>query len=509
LKGQENKGKKIAKNSALLYVRMLLVILITLYTSRLVLQELGFVDFGLYNLIAGLVSLFIFFGNSLSNAAQRFFSVEIGRNDENGAQKVFIVGLILFFLLSIIVVLVLESAGLWFIYSKLNIPKDRFDTTLAVFHLSVIVVFLNINSFIFRAIIIANENMRFYAKIGVFEAILKLIIVLILAQITSFDKLLIYAILFLAVTVVINFIYGLYCFTNYNEVKFRFSFDKTVAQKMFSFIGWSSFVSLVEIGNLQGANVLLNIFFGPVINAARGIAYQVSNTLQNFGQNIYVASRPQMIKSYALNDKKFFIQILNTSTKAIYFFILTIAVPLYIELPQILNLWLVSVPDKTIEICRLLIIATLIDSIRNPLWASAQAHGNLKKYSLYGGIVMLFFLPLAYISLYLYKVVELVFYILIIIRLSYLIVIWIILNGQIDFLETKLYLKTVLLPIAITTILVPLAPLFASLYFEGLLSLIFVTLFSIISSIVVIFLFGLLAAERKYVIEYLQLKLRW
>lgn len=485
---------------------MILVIIITLITSRLILKELGFVDFGLYNVVAGFVSMFIFFGNSLSNAAQRFFSVEIGKNDREGAREVFSVGAILFFLLSLIIVLLLETFGLWFIYNKLTIPENRLSIVIWVFHLSVAVVFLNVNSYIFKALIVAKEDMRFYAQIGVIEAILKLLIVLILHWLMNVDKLLLYALLFWVITIVINLIYAVYCLFKFNEVHLKLVFKQAVAFNMFRFIGWSSFVSLVEIGNQQGANLLLNIYFGPVINAARGIAYQVSSTLQNFGQNIYTATRPQMIKSFVTSDIQFFLKILHASSKAIYFFILTIAIPLYIKLPLLLDLWLDQVPDKTLEIGRLLIISVLVDSLRNPLWASAQAKGKLKNYAIYGGVVMLLYLPISYLLLYLGFNVESVFIVFIFIRFIYLFVIWIVVQKEIHFLKTSMYLKNVILPIIFVTLTVPIGPFCISFFVNGFMSIFIVSITSLICSLIFIYLLGLSKTEKLYVVKYIQSK---
>ncbi|MBA3005466.1 MAG: hypothetical protein KJ900_04570 [Proteobacteria bacterium] len=499
-------NKSILKNTMLLYIRMGLVLLVTLYSSRIILQELGVVDFGIYNLVAGFVIMFFFFGSSLSNSAQRFLNYQYGLGDEVEANHVFNMACFNFFAMSVIVVVILETLGLWFINNKLVIPIERLPAANLVFHFSVLSVFFTINSYIYDAVIIARERMQVYAYVGILEAVGRLIIAYVLI-ISSHDKLVHYAFLYMVVTLLVGLVKMIYCSKNFTESKISFYWNSDLFKQMFSFIGWNAFTALTEAINQQGISVLLNIFMGPTINAARGISYQISNALLSFSQNIYTAARPQMVKAYAVRDMTFFFKTINLSSKFTYYLLMLLAIPLILNIDFILNTWLTVVPKYTSGFSILIIIYTLVDSLKNPLWAAVQSVGNLKGYSLLGGIVFLMNFPVAYIFLAIGFPPQSVYFGYIIVRLVYLYVILRVIKKLLPEFDLKNYMHIVIAPIIFVTMLAPIAPLTVSFFVEGVMALIVVSVVSTLSSILAIYFVGLSREEQVYICSFLEKKL--
>jgi len=499
-------NKSIAKNTIFLYVRMGFIMLVTLYTSRIVLRELRVVDFGIYNLVAGFVIMFSFFGSSLSNAAQRFLNYQYGLGNENETNRVFNMGFFNFFLLSIVVVVALETFGLWFLNNKLVIPSNRLAAVNIVFQFSVFSVFITVNTYIYRAILIARENMKIYALTGVFEAVSRLVIAFMLIKANN-DKLVLYSFLYMVVSVIVSLVYLLYCSKKYKECKIKFFWDSELFKQMFSFIGWNAFTSLTEAINQQGISVVLNMFFGPAINAARGISFQINNALLSFSHNIYMAARPQLIKAYAVKDMAFFFKTINLSSKFTYYLLLILAIPLVIKMDYVLGIWLTEVPNFTSIFSILIIVYTLVDSIKNPIWAAAQAVGDLKKYSLIGGVVFLFNFPIAYLLLTLDFEPQWVYVVYVFVRVIYLITIIHVIKGLIPEFDTKNYLKTVIIPIILVTILAPIIPFLINCLFEGFVSLVVVSVMSFISVLCVIYFVGISNEERFYIRTFISEKI--
>ena len=487
----------IAKNTMFLYLRMAFVLVVTLYTSRIVLHELGVVDFGIYTLVAGFVLMFSFFGSSLSNAAQRFLNYQYGLGNERGANDVFNMGFVNFFLLSIIVVIALETFGLWFLNNKLIIPPQRLQIVNIVFHFSVISVFVTMNSYIYRAVLIARENMAIYAYTGIFEAIARLFIAYMIIN-TTIDKLMLYSFMYMLVSVLVCFVYMIYCFKYYAECKFNFHWDYPLFKEMFSFIGWNAFTSLIEAINQQGISITLNLFFGPIVNAARGIAFQVNNALLSFSHNIYMAARPQIVKAYAIKDMDFFLKTINLSSRFTYYLLLILAIPLILKIDYILNIWLKEVPEYTSIFSVLIIVYTLVDSLKNPLWAAAQAVGDLRRYSLLGGAIFLLNFPISYLLMYLGFPPKWVYVVYVLIRICYLISIIFIIKGLVKEFNIRNYFNVVISPIILVTVLSPIIPFLLTILIteESFVSLILISTSSVISSVIVIFFFGLESIER-------------
>ena len=312
--GTSENNKRIAKNALMLYARMLLLMLIGLYTSRVILNTLGIEDYGIYNVVGGIVVMFSFLSNSLSTASSRFITYDIGIGDFSKMKKTFGNIVTIHLLLAGIILILGETIGLWFVLNKLQVPENRMTAALWVYQFSIFSFVLNIISVPYNASIIAHERMKAFAYISIMDAILKLVIIYLLI-IIPYDKLITYAILFFCIQLLDRIIYGIYCVKNFEETKARISLDKQLFKKIFGFSIWTMNGCLAVAGYTQGLNILLNMFFGPTVNAARGIAVQVQNIVQNFCNNFLMALNPQITKSYAQNNLKYMHQLVKVSSK--------------------------------------------------------------------------------------------------------------------------------------------------------------------------------------------------
>jgi len=391
-------NKRIAKNTLMLYFRMILTMLVSLYTSRVVLNTLGVEDFGIYNVVGGFVSMFGFLNSAMASATQRFLSFEIGKGDRDQLRNVFSMSVNIHFLIAFIILILAETVGLWFVNTQLIIPADRMGAAQWVYQFSILAMMVYMVSVPYNAMIIAHERMNVFAWVSIAEVSLKLFIVFML-QWFGFDKLKFYAVLTFCVSLIIRFIYGIYCSKNFKESKFRFFWDKSLFNTLVSYAGWNLWGNIAVVLKGQGVNVLLNMFFGPVVNAARGIAYQVSSAVNQFVTNFQMAMNPQIIKSYAVDDLKYMHQLIFRGAKYSFFLLFTLSLPILLETEQILRLWLKTVPEYTVIFTRLVIINVLIDCISGPLMTAAQASGKIKLYqSIVGGLLILN-LPVSYLFL--------------------------------------------------------------------------------------------------------------
>jgi O-antigen/teichoic acid export membrane protein len=391
-------NKRIAKNTLLLFFRMFLTLGVSLYTSRVVLKSLGVVDYGIYSVVGGVVIMFSFLNTSMASATQRFLTFELGKNDFEQLKKVFSMSLNIHVIIAITILILAETIGLWFLNSKLNIPLERMNAANWVYQFSILSFVVTVFSVPYNAVIIAHERMNVFAYVSVIEVTLKLLIVFSLVWF-GYDKLKMYAILIFIVSIVIFSIYRIYCKRNYLETKYRFIWDRTLYNILLNYAGWNLFGNIAGIAMGQGVNILLNIFFGPVINAARGIAFQVNGAINGFVSNFQIALNPQIVKSYATNDKKYMHQLIFQGSKYSFFLLLILAMPILLETELILGWWLNTVPEYTVLFCRLVIINTLIDAISGPLMTAAQATGKIKKYQAVVGGLLLLILPLSYMFL--------------------------------------------------------------------------------------------------------------
>lgn len=404
-----NDNKRIAVNTIVLYIRMLILMGVSLYTSRIVLAALGVVDFGLYNVVGGIVVALGFLSGTLNTASSRFITVSLSsgilKNMKNTFSNVLIVNIIL----ALIILLAGETIGLWFLYNKMNIPIDRFQAAFWVYQMSIVSVTANIITSAYNACIIAHEKMKAFAYISLIDAFGKLLIAYLLINIERFDKLILYGGMLLLIQLIDCLIYSLYCARHFEETRTKLIIDRKLLKKIFKFLSWASYGSFVSIGFTQGLNILLNIFFGPSVNAARAISVQVQNAVVSFTNNFQTAINPQLMKSVAATDFQKAQFLLKVSSKFSFFLLCLIGIPLIALAPLILRLWLTNVPEHTIWFVRLMLVISIWSSIANPLRIINQAEGNIQKFQLLEGTTLLMIVPVSYVALKLGARPEIVF----------------------------------------------------------------------------------------------------
>ena len=391
-----SKNKRIARNTLFLYFRMLLIMLVSLYTVQVVISTLGVVDYGIYSVVGGIVMIMAFLSQTISSAAQRFFSYELGKGNIEHLQKIFSSILIIFFILGLIIVVIAETVGLWMLYNKMVIPIERMNAAFWVFQFSLLTFLITIISTPYSAIIVAHEDMKIFAYVSVLEAILKLVIVYLLL-LFSFDHLILYAILLFAVSCLVRGIYSLICSAKYPETKFVFIWDKDIFKSIFSYSSWTLFGTIAGTANSQGVNILLNMFFGPVANAAQSVGHQVSVALQTFSGGIFTAIRPPLIKSYADGDYEYMMSLFYKSSRYSFLLLYIILFPLAVKMNFVLSVWLGVVGEYMVEFSRLMMIYVVLVAIGTPITIIMQAANKVK---LYHGVVdgfALVCLPISYI----------------------------------------------------------------------------------------------------------------
>lgn len=366
----------------LLYVRMIVIMLVQLYTSRVILQTLGVEDYGIYNIVAAVVVSLTFITGPLSTATQRFLSFELGRKNTERIKDIFSMSLIVYAILSVLILIIAETVGLWFLNHKMDIPADRLYAANWVFQFSVMTFIINMLNIPFNAAIIAYEKMSFYAYVSIFEAIAKLAIVYFLL-LYSGDQLILYGLLVMLVTLSVTSVYKIYCNKRLRDIKIKLVRDKALLKQLLSFSGWSLFGSVASMSADQGLNLLLNLFFGVTVNAAMGIAAQVSAAVNQFVMNFQTAFRPQLVKSYAEGNIPYLHGLICKSSKFSFLLLFMVVCPILFNLDFILHLWLgENVPEHTTVFCRLMLIYALIESLSGPFWMTVQATGRIKKYQL-------------------------------------------------------------------------------------------------------------------------------
>lgn len=431
--------------------------LINLYTSRVVLETLGIEDFGIYNVIGGVIAMFGFLNSAMSSSTQRYITFELGKKDLNQLTKVFNISILIHLCISIILLILAETIGLWFLYNKLTIPIERMNAALWVYQGTIASTIVLIMSVPYNATIIAHEKMSAFAYISVIEAILKLIIVYLLF-IGNFDKLKLFAILMFCVQLSIRLIYSNYCKRHFPETKFKIYKDWTLFKNMLSFAGWNLWGNCATIASTQGINILLNIFFSPAVNAARGIAVQVQNAVNQFSLNFQTALNPQITKSFATENYSYMHTLIFRSSKFTFFLLLFLSLPIQIETETILTLWLKNVPEHTVNFLRIILCVTIMDATANPLMTSAAATGRVKLYQSIVGGILLTILPISYLTLKLGGNPESVFIIHLLVCIIAFITRLYIIKSLID-LNLNLYFKEVILRCVIVLVISIIPPL--------------------------------------------------
>lgn len=391
-------NKRIAKNTIFLYLRMLVVMGVGLYTVRAILDLLGVVDYGIYNVVGGVVAMFSFLNGTLSTASQRYFSIALAKADLKRLNEWFCLNISTFSIFIIFFILFAETIGLWFVNTQMTIPKERMVAANVVYQLSIVSFCVSFFSIPYNALIIAHERMSAFAYISIVEALLKLLIVFLLA-IISWDKLIIYAVLMFLASCGITLAFIIYDRIHFCESKYRFYWNKKELADLLGFSGWHFFGTFSVVVRSQGINILINLFFNPSVNAARAIAYQVYGAVSQFSENFLIAVKPQIYKVYASSDFESLNKLVIRSTIMCSFLISVLIFPILANCSYILNLWLKEVPAYTIVFTQLVLINGLIDSTNGPITASVLASGKIRNYELVVATLFIFNLPISYVIL--------------------------------------------------------------------------------------------------------------
>lgn len=492
-------NKRIAKNTLFLYMRMILTILVNLYAVRVVWDVLGIEDYGVYNVVGGIVTMFAFLNNAMVASSQRFISFELGTGNFNRLKKVFSISVTVHILLAIGVLILAETIGLWFLNEKLNIPINRTYAANWVYQCSVIAFIINVISVPYNACIVAHEHMKQYGYFGILEVILKLVIVFLLLLI-PFDKLIAYAILVACVSLVMRLVYGFYCSRNFTECRYKFINDHHLIRDMFSFAGWSFIGNLGFSVRDQGLNIIVNLFFNVAVNAAKGIATQVGTVVSGFVQNFQMALSPQITKRFAAGETGSMMTLVIAGCKYSALLMMFIVIPLYFASEDVLNFWLGDVAPYTVGFMQLVLIISLIDSMVGPITTALQATGHIKWFQIIISIIMVANLPLAWIWLKVETNPYIVLYVSILTSAIALIARLVLLHRQVAF-SYRGFLLRVIGRIISVCILSGLSVWWIySLISHSITGLILYTFMSLMIIAIVIYLLGLEGSERKILI---------
>lgn len=505
--GNQNKknNKIILRNTIFMAIRMVLLLGISLYTSRVVLQVLGVEDYGIYNVVAGFVSMFAFLNSSMTNANQRFYNIELGKDSDTGVNVVYNTSLRIQVFLAIAVLLLTETVGLWYLYDKMVIPPDRLDAAFWVFQFSVISLLFIIFQIPYSAAIIAYERMDYYAYVGIIDAFLKLFIALSIPYAKG-DQLIVYGFLLLTINIINWCLYFFYAKLRFKVLSFHKKFNFDLFKNMLGFSAWNCFGIFSTVFREQGANMLLNLFFGPVINAARAIAYQVSGALESFVLNITTASRPQMIQTYAKGERERMFHIMYSVSKLCFLFVLCIALPIIIEVDFVLKIWLGdTIPEHTNSFMVLVVIAALIRVFHPMTSHIVHATGKMSVFQVTNGILNLLLIPIVYVMLRLGYSPESIFVLFIIMNMVIQYVSWIILRRLVPEFSIASYIRQVIIPLCIISALAVILPYVAHIEMDsGFLRFFIVTLLSVVSIITLGFLIALNHSEKRTIVGYLE-----
>lgn len=500
-------NRRIAKNTIVLYLRSLILLLISLYTSRVILQTLGVADYGIVGAVSGAVGMFSMVTNSFISAIGRFVTFELGKGNKEKLNRIFCSSVNVLFILGVLVLVLGLTLGLWFLNTKLTIPAERLEAAGWVMCCSLMAMAVNIQVCPYTAVIVAHENMKVFAYMSILEAVLKLGVVFML-MLGDVDKLILYAILQLCVAVIIRIIYNIYCRKKYSECVYHFVIDKSAFKELFGFAGWTALNRIVYTFNKQGIELLINIFFGVIFNAARSIALQVEGTVNQFVGNFMAAMSPQITKLYASGDKDGMFTLICRGAKFSYFLMLFFAIPVFFEARTILDLWLGVYPEEAIMFVRLSLILSLAYMYGNTLMTGCFAVGNIGSYSVKASLISCFMFIGTYVLYKLGCKVESMYVVSLLVLLPMIII-------RIDFLKRKagfspmMYLRTVVLKSIIVTIPALVMPTLIYLYLpSGVLRLLLMLTAGSLSTALCTMYLGLTVEERKKTLLYLKQKIK-
>ena len=498
-------NKRIAKNTVMLYFRMVIMMVIGLFTSRVTLQVLGVDNYGINNVVGGVIGMFSLVTGALVNSVSRFLTFELGKKDNSKLNEVFCTSINVMGLLSIVFFVLSETVGVWFLYNKLNIPADRISAANVVLQCSIASCIMGLMYIPYNALIIAYEKMSIWAYLSILDVVMKLLIVYAL-DISPFDKLKTFALLGLGWAILNQIIYRIYCHRTFSVARYHFIIDKQLMKRIFSFAGWNFFGQGAYVINNEGVNIVINLFFGVAVNAARGIAMSVNGYVTQFANNFMVALNPQITKSFAAGNYEETHKLIFRGAKFTYFLMLLLMLPICLETKTILHLWLGIVPEYAVVFVRWTLIITLVNSLSNTLITGLHASGNLKRYMTIVGFVEVSNFPLTYIAFKLglgpvaaYWIFASVYLILMFLRL-YLI-------KDLIYLNAKEYVKAVyfrVFPVSLVAAVIPVAICY---FFEDSIMRFFIVSFiSLCCSFLSIYYIGLEKYERNKIMTQIYSK---
>ena len=493
-------NERIAKNTLFLYGRMLFVLLVSLYTTRVILTILGVEDFGIYNVVCGFVSMFSFLNTSMSNGIQRFYNYESGKGDINKVTEVYQTSCVIQLCLALLIIILLESIGIWYINNRMVIPHERLNAAFWVFQCSVLTFIVNLLSVPYNATIVAHERMDAFAYVSIIEVILKLLLVYILA-LFSFDKLIMYSFLLMLLAIIIRLIYGYYCKRHFEECVYYYFWDKSLFKEIMAFASWNFIGASSGILRTQGINVLLNLFGGPVVNAARGISAQVHAAIQSFVTNFMTALNPQITKSYVSGDHVYMMKLIERGARFSFYLFFLLSLPIVIETNRILSIWLVEVPDHTVNFVRLVLIFAMIETLSGTLITTMLATGKIKNYQIIVGGLQLMNFPVSYFLLKIGLFPEITVVVAIFFSVCCLMARLLMLRNMIG-LDVVSFTRQVLLNVFFVGLVSSIFPIVVYLNLsDGWMRFMYVVTLSLLSSSLVIFFIGCNKRERTFILE--------
>lgn len=389
-------NKTIAKNTILLYFRMLLLMLVSLYTSRVVLQQLGVEDYGIYEIVGGVVGLLSFLSGALSAGSSRFLSYELGQGNKESMKRYFSTILLIHVVLAIVIIMLLETIGLWLLYNKLSIHDDRMDSAVFAFHLSVLTSFVTFTQIPYTSSVMSHERMSIYAYMGIVEVVLKLAIVYVLPY-GGFDKLKLYAFLLFLVQTFVAMVYRRYCIKNFEETKFHFIIERSIIKNILFYSFWNLFTNITYILKNQGVVVLISVFFSPQIVTARALANRINMAANQFADNFRAASNPQIIKRYAASDFVGSKKLMISTASFSFYLMLLLGLPIVLMAEPIMKLWLGQVPAYSVIFLQIAIVTSIVDSMNNSFYTALCAVGKLKRNSIWTAFISVWVIPVGYI----------------------------------------------------------------------------------------------------------------
>jgi len=496
-------NKRIAKNTLFLYLRMLLLMVISLYTSRVILDKLGIVDFGVYSVVAGFVVMLGFFSSSLANVTQRFLNIELGRENVAAAKKIFNQHLILYSGIIVIVLLVGETIGLYFIANKLVIPPERMTAAIWAYQFALLALAFTLFGIVYNSAIIAHEDMKVYSYVGIAEGMAKLGVAYVISVIGS-DRLIVYSFLLMIISALSQLYYAVYCRRRYAECCLVWTWERKTIRQTISFVGWNFLGTIIYMLKDQGVNILMNIFYGPVVNAARAITFQINGALSSFNANFFTSVRPQIVKSYAAGQMDYMKILFFKSSKFSLLLMLFLCLPVMIKIDFILELWLKEVPEYTAEFTIWVLIDSILATMTNAPWTVTMATGNLKMYVLYSNSILVMIFPLVYIAMKLGAAPVSAFMIIVAVRIFQIMANLAVVNNSIHY-GYKQYIINVIVPFFKVVVLsVPAAYLLCHLFGDTLI-MSFVAIATITLTIALLTWFlGTSKSERELFVNYIR-----